>query len=345
MDNTSTAASTQGTAAGTSQPSQGSTSASVTQAQTTTGGGSQTNDKTTKSGMQLLSEAFAGTTSGSANSGEGASSADAEDQTSQENIQPETGAADEGTTDASGETTAEDAKAKKQTKEENAVYAKARRQAEAELKKHKDEFMRDMDASIANAGLIDPYTGKPVTDKKGFDEYLTHLRENSLENDAKSLGVTREQLDALAQRHPDVIAAKETERKAQEERIKAEREAANARFTADIAEITKLNPDIKSFDDLRKLDHFDDIYGLIKTGYRPNHAYQIVYAEQLNQTIRANAEQAARNSVNGKAHLTKAQLSGEGQKEVPESLMQTMRELMPGRTDAELRKRALKYMK
>ncbi|MGM9684167.1 MAG: hypothetical protein ACI3XQ_11285 [Eubacteriales bacterium] len=341
MENTSTAAAVQGSN-GTSQSSQVSTSAPASQTQTT-GGGTQTTEVSRKSGMQLLSDAFAGATAGSENSGEGASSANAEDQTEQKNTQPENSSTDEGTTDGAGEKAAQEAK--KQTKEENAVYAKARRQAEAELKKHKDEFMRDIDASIANAGLIDPYTGKPVSDKKAFDAYLQHLRENTLDNDAKALGVTREQLDELARRHPDVIAARETERKAAEERQKAEREAASARFTSDIAEISKLNPDIKTFDDLKKLDKFDDIYDLIKTGYRPNHAYQIVYADQINQSIRANAEQAARNAVNGKSHLTKAQPSGEGQTEVPESLMQTMRELMPGKSDAELRKRALKYLK
>ena len=319
--------------------STGTASGAGTAAQTSAGTTATTTSENRKSGADLLQEAFAETNNGSGNSGDGATSANAEAE------------AEETTTQDAGEQQQPEGAAqtqqketKKQSKEENAVYAKARRQAEAELKRYKEDFEKSIDADIASAGVIDPYTGKPVTDKKAFDAYLQHLRENALENNAKAMGVSKEQLEALAEQHPSVIAAKEAQRKAAAEKAAAEREAAHARFANDISEITKMNPDIKSFEDLSKLDRFDDIYGLIKDGYRPNHAYQIVYAEQLNQKIRENAEQAARNALTGKAHLTKAQVSGEGQKEVPESLMQTMRELMPGKSDAELRKRAIKYM-
>lgn len=335
MENqTSTQAASTGTASGAGtavQTSAGTTETSTSPAATTT--------ENRKSGADLLQEAFAGNNTGSGNSGEGASSADAEAEAEETTTQD---AGEQQQPEGAAQT--QQTETKKQSKEENAVYAKARRQAEAELKRYKEEFEKSIDADIASAGVIDPYTGKPVTDKKAFDAYLQHLRENALENNAKAMGVSKEQLEALAEQHPSVIAAKEAQRKAAAEKAAAEREAAHARFANDIAEITKMNPDIKSFEDLSKLDRFDDIYGLIKNGYRPNHAYQIVYAEQINQKIRENAEQAARNAVTGKSHLTKAQASGEGQKEVPESIMQTMRELMPGKTDAELRKRAIKYM-
>ena len=145
----------------------------------------------TRTGEQMLADAFA--EYGSGNSGEVADPADAD---GADDTDP-AGGEDGG--DPAGDDTAdaqEDSGA--QGKETNAVYARARRQAEAKLQREREKFESEkskavadgVNAEIAALNIIDPNTGKQITDAAGLKAYRDGIAAKRMEQAAQQKGMT-----------------------------------------------------------------------------------------------------------------------------------------------------------
>lgn len=295
-----------------------------------------------KTGEQMLYDVIAG--NGSENSGDVADPAttDEADDTDPTGEQAENDAdtADDGVGDT------------KQDDKTNAVYAKARRQAEEKLKAERQRFEGEkqaqidagINAAIKELGLYDPETKKPITDAAGLKTYRESMAKRRMEQAAGAKGMTTDELKELVELHPDVAAAK-AER--EQQKIKAEEQArqeAENRLHADIVEIGKINPQIKSFGDLRSLDRFTDIYAKIQSGISPLDAYRLVYMDQIMQTRTAEAEQRARNGAQGKSHMHRMTGAAEGAAEIPESEVSVYK-MLTGKSDADARAKLGRFHK
>ena len=298
----------------------------------------------TKTGEQMLYDVIAD--NGSENSGEVADTAvtdnaDDTNPTGDENADTDDSGVGDGGTDTA-----------KQDDKTNAVYAKARRQAEEKIRAERERFEREMkgqiDAGVNSAikelGLYDPETKKPIVDAAGLKAYRESMAKRRMEQAAGAKGMTTDELKELVELHPDVAAAK-AEREAQ--RVRAEeqkREAAQNRLNSDIAEIGKINPDIKSFGDLRSLDRFDDIYAKIKMGISPLDAYKLVYMDRIMQSRTTEIEQRVRNGAQGKSHMRRMTGAAEGAAEIPESEVSVYK-MLTGKSDADARAKLGRFHK
>ena len=294
-----------------------------------------------RTGEQMLMDAFAD--HGSANSGEVADPANADEADDHD---------PDGGDDTGAETDGGDAPTETQSKEENAVYAKARRQAEAKLQREREKFESEktkavtdgINAEIAALNLYDPNTGKQITDAAGLKAYRDGIAAKRMEQAAQSKGMTSEELKQLVELHPDVAAAKaEREANARAAQENARLEAQN-RINADVAEIGKLNPAIKTFSDIRSLDRFPQIYDKIKRGYSVIDAYRTEYSDAVSDARVREAEQRVRNGTTGKAHMQTMTSHGEGAKDVPNDEVEVYRRLM-GVSDADARKALSRFHK
>ncbi|MBR5869499.1 MAG: hypothetical protein IKZ09_00555, partial [Clostridia bacterium] len=234
----------------------------------------------------------------------------------------------------------------------NAVYAKARRQAEEKIRAERERFEREkqgqidagVNSAIKDLGLYDPETKKPIVDAAGLKAYRESMAKRRMEQAAGAKGMTADELKELVELHPDVAAAK-AEREAQQARAAEQaREAAQNRLNADIAEIGKINPDIKSFGDLRSLDRFDDIYTKIKMGISPLDAYRLVYMDQIMQSRTTEIEQRVRNGAQGKSHMRRMTGAAEGAAEIPESEVSVYK-MLTGKSDADARAKLGRFHK
>ena len=194
---------------------------------------------------------------------EPASDPDEATETDGEIVAPEEG-------DAQAETGAEpkqtgsaaDKPAKPQSRAENKRFAAERRKAETEaiVEKARDELLREI-------GLTDPVTGDPY---ESYAEYLEHTREKKrkiVEEQLRKAGIDPAVLNELIESNPAVTAAKEiTERAAEAER-KATEQAEKISLTNAIAEITALDPSIRTFEDLAKMERFPDFRKLVNAGF------------------------------------------------------------------------------
>ena len=300
----------------------------------------------TKTGEQMLYDVIAN--EGSANSGEVADTAvteeaDEHDPSGEEDNDTDTD--DNGVGDGGNDTAKQDDKT-------NAVYAKARRQAEEKIRAERERFEREkqgqidagVNSAIKDLGLYDPETKKPIVDAAGLKAYRESMAKRRMEQAAGAKGMTADELKELVELHPDVAAAK-AEREAQQARAAEQaREAAQNRLNADIAEIGKINPDIKSFGDLRSLDRFDDIYAKIKMGISPLDAYRLVYMDQIIQSRTAEAGQRVRNGAQSKSHMHRMTGAAEGAAEIPESEVSVYK-MLTGKSDADARAKLGRFHK
>lgn len=308
-------------------------------------GTADTGTTDTRTGEQMLADAFA--EYGSGNSGEVADPTDADGADATDPAGGEDGGdpAGDDTADTSGESDG-------QGKDKNAIYADARRRAEAKLQREREAFEKEKAGAIAKGvneqialmGLVDPKTQKPIVDAEGMRAYRDALASKRMEQTAQSKGMTAEELNELVSLHPSVMAAKEAQQQLARQAEETKRQAAETQLREDVAAIGKINPDIKSFGDLRKLDRFDAIYEKIKRGYSVADAYMTEYRDALSDARVREAEQRVRNGTAGKSHMQRMEARGDGGTEVPNEEVSLLSRLT-GKSPEDARKSLSRFHK
>lgn len=228
----------------------------------------------------------------------------------------------EQTEENAGAKESEPAEQTEQSKEDNAKYAAIRRKAEADAQKAVDD-------TFAASGLTNPYTGKPILNKADFEEYAKAISKEKVDGILDKTGLSEEEFKQMVDELPDVKAAK----KAKED---YERQQQQITLDAQIAEVTKMNPDIKSVADLQKLDSYRAIYQYVLKGLSIPEAYKLANFDTLSGKASAAAKQAALNAKAGKDHLTTTQSRGEGAQTVPPDVMAMYKSFNPKATEAEI---------
>ena len=111
-----------------------------------------------------------------------------------------------------------------------------------------------------------------------------------------------------------------------------------------INEINKLDPEIKSLDDLTKLENYDEFYGLIQKGYSIPDAYKIVAFDKITTRRINNARQDVITNIDSKNHMKP--LSGTKSKEihVPQDVLDSNHKNIPSMTDQEIREHYSKFI-
>lgn len=182
----------------------------------------------------------------------------------------------------------------------NRVWAAARKRAEQEAQTRIDrEFARRC------AGAKNPRTGQPITNAREYWEAIdaqnemrreAALRQATKNADAQQLSAIRD----IIQNDPEKVRM----RAELDELKRAETvNAAVAQLDADLREVGKLDPAIKTQADLEKLPEYNDILALVQAGYTLPNAYKVVRYDSAVQASEKSGRQAAINAARGKNHL------------------------------------------
>lgn len=220
-----------------------------------------------------------------------------------------------------------------QTREERAQHAAARRKAEEDAR-----VAKGVDDAIAALGLVNPYTGKAVLNKADFEEYGKAQGREKEEAFLDKTGVTKEELQQYVDGLPEIQKAKQ---------IQADMERRESQMALDAAltEIGKLDPSVKTLEDLQKQENYQEIYGYVANNGLPLvKAYKLANADKLSRNASSAAKQAALNNL-GKSHLTTTASRGEGTIDVPADVMDMYRAINPKATDKEIREHYNKHHK
>ncbi|MED9905281.1 MAG: hypothetical protein UFG06_14015 [Lachnospiraceae bacterium] len=223
-----------------------------------------------------------------------------------------------------------------QSQEDNAQFAAARRKAEAENRAKEAEINRRIEERCK--GTVNPKTGAPI---KTIDDYFDAIdaqEEISRMNMLKEKGIDPALLEeAISKNHVVLEAQKVMERQKQADMDK--------RIENDIANITKINPSIKSVEDLAKEPNFAEVYERWqRSSYQDSlyDIYRIVNFDRLTNARADAAKQAAINQAKGKNHLetTGGSLAGNNNLvDIPVNELATWKEAFPEATMEQLKEK------
>lgn len=240
-----------------------------------------------------------------------------------------------------------------QSAEERHRQAEARRKAEresykAQLRQELEaENAKKMDSIIASMGRVNPFTKKPINTMAELEEYN---RENDKRKKAERLsrlGISQEDFDELVENHPTVKAAKEAAAALQQQKAELIRAQQDEELRAEMAEISKIDPNIKSPTDLMNHPMYAEVKRLVQENdHSIAEAFRIATeparAKEQNDRVRQSAAMAA----SGKSHLSSMQAAGgtAPQITVPEAVMKGYRLSNPKITPEEARKKYARYL-
>ena len=255
-----------------------------------------------------------------------------------DNIETDSVSTEEPETDStSQEDTAQEPAEEQEETIPNHVWATSRKRAEEEAKSRYDR-----EIARRCAGKVNPLTGKPITT---MDEYWAAIdaqseirRRSAVEQVAKGMDAQQ----AAALRDAIMNDPEKAQMKAQLDELKQRelRSQAQAAIENDIRELSRIDPAIKSIDDLLALPEYPGIEACVKRGYSIVDAYKVQRFESALSASEKSGKQAAINAARSKTHLAAhgGNSTGKGLKSIPESMLSGLREQFPGKTKDELTK-------
>lgn len=231
----------------------------------------------------------------------------------------------------------------------DAQFAAARRKAEAErdaaIARAKEDAQKQVDEFFRNSGLMNPYTGQPITTRAEYEAYRERFEADQKAKLMEKAGITQEEFQAFVQGLPEVRAARQAKAEAEAAARQAREQEAKARVDEQLRQIQAIDPTVKELGDLAKLDTYPKLYDMVKRGYSILDAYRLANYDTLTQRAAEASRKAAINSVQSKQHLKATESRGGGAIPVPDSVLEEYRVLNPGATKEEIQKHYQSYMK
>lgn len=213
----------------------------------------------------------------------------------------------------------------------NAIYADARRRAEAEAKRK----YQNIDAQYAERfkGFTNPETGQPINSAQDYFNALDAQERLANKKALADKGLDPNLIEKAVNNSPAIKAANLV---LQEQRLKE----VQTYLEKQVEEVGKLDPDIKSAADIERSERYPEVLRYVNE----NHlsvvdAYKLVYADKLVGNKTAAIKQQAINNAKSQQHLTATEGNTKGSdlKEVPSSIIDQWRNFFPDKTDAQIR--------
>ena len=243
---------------------------------------------------------------------------DTETSPSTETVVEEGADVESASTDATAETEVQSA-------EDNAKYAAARRQAESEFKARIDKQNADIKRRFGQ--YKNPITGKPVETLDDYLEALDAQQQKQSERMLEEKGISPDVIQQMINNNPVV-------REAQYMKEQYEMETANAKLQEDIKAISKIDPSIKTVEDLLNSENYNQVFNYVSNnGLTIVDAFKLANSSRLAEMQAAAAKQATINSAKSKSHLeTTKGVSGMANKAyapIPSSILEKWKDAYP----------------
>ena len=234
-----------------------------------------------------------------------------------------------------------------QSPEQRRANAARRRQQEqqqaieqavqAERQKWQQESDAEFEGFFKRANLKNNFTGEAITNMEQFRAWEEQHRQEAMRRGLESGKLTPEILNGLIDQHPVVQKASELVRRSEEETTRAQALATEAKVKAQLEEIAKLDPAIKTVEDLLKAPNAKEFYDLVKQGNTLVNAFRLANFDRLTTQAATAARQQAVINTRGKDHLQATGNSrGSGAASVPRDEMAMYRLFNPGASEAQI---------
>lgn len=115
-----------------------------------------------------------------------------------------------------------------------------------------------------------------------------------------------------------------------------------ALIQSQLRQITELDPEVKTLEDLTHTEQYGQLYALVRRGYTLLDAYKLANFDRLTRRAELAAAQRYRNALDGVRHLTATRTRGAGTP-VPADVAAQYRALNPGVSDGEIARHYNRY--
>lgn len=233
--------------------------------------------------------------------------------------------------------------AKRRQQEQKAAVDQAVAEA---LQAEREKSARDLEQFFVRMGMKNTYTGEQIKTMDQFNSWKQQFDAEQLDKDLKAGKATAEQLQQMISNHPVVQQAQQVIEQTQREQQAQQAAADQARIDDQLAQIQKLNPQIKSVADLLTMPKADTFKEFVAKGNDFISAYRLTFFEELTDRKAEAAKQQAINNSRGKDHLQAVGgARGSGALTVPAREMAMYRAFNPNATEAEIQAHYNKYKK
>ena len=206
------------------------------------------------------------------------------------------------------------------------------------LEAERQRNAQDLEAFFTGMGIKNTFTGAPIKTMAEFNAWKSQYDADQFGKDLKAGKATPEQFTQMIDNHPVVKQAQRVITQNQEAQRQQAQAAAQQRVEADLAEISKLNPQIKTVADLLAMPKAEEFRGYVARGNDFLSAYKLTYFDEISQAKAERARQQAVNQSRGKDHLVSSSgTGGTGAISVPANVMAMYRAFNPKATESEIR--------
>jgi len=230
--------------------------------------------------------------------------------------------------------------AERRRAEQQAAINKAIKAERARVESQMADFFR-------SAGLVNTLTNEPIASMEEFTEYQRAYKAEQLQRDLQAGRLTPEGLDMAIANNPTMQQAQEVLQQREAERLTEQAARVQAQADMELAEIQKLDPSIKSYDDILAMPTGPAFYGYVGRGSSFIDAFKLANMDALMartaETTAAAATQQAMNNARSKDHLSRTKGRGAGAPTVTQAELTAARIFMPDATEAEISKYFEKY--
>lgn len=225
---------------------------------------------------------------------------------------------------------AEEQKVREAAQREQAIRTEEATKAAENLKK-----------IFSSLGLRDA-AGKPVETAEDYERYEAERKTARLRRELKAGELSPESLEAALLQSPRIQGVLQQAEASTNAAKQREQAAAAAQFKAnmerELNEIRKLNPQIRSTDDIIRMETGPEYARFLRLGLKPSEAYKMANFETIRNGDKMAAEQAARNGEASKRHLRGVPSAAGEPFAVPSDYARNMRRFVPGISDKEIEK-------
>lgn len=210
----------------------------------------------------------------------------------------------------------------------NAIYAQVRRKVEAETRRKQEA--RDTMVAQRYRDYVNPETGRPILTESDFWEAMEAQDRVNAKKEMEDKGIDPKTLDRLIANSPRM---KEAERMLED----YHRREVEQLIEKDVAELSKLDPNITSFEtiplEVRQHSQANNISLVL--------AYKDLYFGKVTQQKESAIRQTTINQLSGKAHLAPANgvVAADNLVDIPANEYDTWHRGFPNLSALELKKK------
>lgn len=215
---------------------------------------------------------------------------------------------------------------------------------QAALEAERQKTNQRLSAFFAKAGLRNPMDGnKPIESLEAFEAYQQAYDAQQLQRRLKAGQLTPEDLQAAIAATPEMQRLRQQEQERQAQEQAAQQAAQKAQIDAELAEIGKLDPTVKSLEDILRQETGKEFAAKVRQGYSFLDAFRLANYQRLMDGAAAAAREKE-TLARSKEHLAPhGKGKGQGAPSVPAEVSQMYDALIPGMTAEEKQKHWARY--